>query len=212
MPTIGVIKEMMDIMEIDGDTDFRRSQVPGSAATPSGSSGLKAFSRGKIITPGTPAQLGAFGLFPPSKAQERILTPTTQRLTVKAADDMLWVSFAELCGRLMSTADYLALAEDYGTWVIDGVPSPTIGSTAGSAPAWQRFSNVVDVLYDQDITLFLVGHGPLDWDLAQDPAHRTGSQQRSAQPVDLAGIASRLSLLGRVESSVPFEEVEAGGS
>ncbi len=208
VPTIGVIKEMMDIMEIDGDTDFRRSPVAGSAAPrPSDSPGLEAFSRGKIITPGTPAQLGAFGLFPPAKSQERILTPTTQRLTVKAADDMLWVSFTELCGGLMSTADYLALAEDYGTWVIDGVPSPTIESAAGSAPAWQRFSNVVDVLYDQGITLFLVGHGPLDWDLAQDPAHRT-----STQPVDLARIASRLSLLDRVEASTPFEEVEAGGS
>lgn len=168
---------------------------------------LEAFSRGRIITPGTAAQLGAFGLFPPSKSQERVLTPTTQRLTAKAADDMLWISFAELCGGLTSTADYLALAADYRTWVIDGVPSPTVESAAGSTPAWQRFSNVVDVLYDQDITLFLVGHGPLDWDLAQDPAHRT-----SAQPVDLARIASRLSLLGRVESSAPFEEAEAAGS
>jgi predicted ATPase len=169
--------------------------------------GVEAFSRGKIITPGTTAQLGAFGLFTPSTSQERVLTPTTQRLTVKAADDMLWVGFPELCGGLMSTADYLALAVDYKTWVIDGVPSPTFESTAGSAPAWQRFGNVVDVLYDQDITLFLVGHGPLDWDLAQDPAHRA-----SAQPVDVARIASRLSLLGRVESSAPFEDAETWGS
>jgi predicted ATPase len=178
--------------------------------------GQDGFSRGRIITPGTPAQLGAFGLFPPSKSQERILTPTTQRLTVKAADDMLWVGFAELCGGIMSTADYLALAGDYETWVIDGVPSPTVESAAGSASAWQRFSDVVDVLYDRGITLFLVGHGPLDWDLAgdpaRDPAHPSGSRRTSAQTVDMARIASRLSLLGRVEAPEPFEEVEAGGS
>ncbi|WAH96370.1 AFG1/ZapE family ATPase [Arthrobacter sp. MMS18-M83] len=178
--------------------------------------GQEAFSRGRIITPGTTAQLGAFGLFPPSRSQERVLSPTAQRLTAKAADDTLWISFSELCGGLTSTADYLALAMDYKTWVVDGVPSPTVESAAGSAPAWHRFSNLVDVLYDQDITLFLVGHGPLDWDLAadltQDPAHRTGSPHTSAQPVDLARIASRLSLLGRVESPAPFEEAEAGGS
>ncbi|MEV8146971.1 AFG1/ZapE family ATPase [Arthrobacter sp. NPDC080073] len=173
--------------------------------------GQEGFSRGKIITPGSPAQLGAFGLFQPVKSQERILTPTTQRLTVKMADDMLWVGFAELCGGLMSTADYLALAEDYGTWVIDGVPSPTIESAAGSAPAWQRFSNVVDVLYDQGITLFLVGHGPLDWELAGDLAPDPG-RPIGARRVDLARIASRLSLLGRVEASEPFEEIETGGS
>lgn len=208
VPTIGVIKEMMDIVEINGDTDFRRSRVSGSSAPRSSDSpGLEAFSRGRMITPGTAAQLGAFGLFPPSKSQERVLTLTTHRLTAKAADDMLWMSFSELCGGLTSTADYLALAVDYKTWVIDGVPSPTVESAAGSAPAWQRFSNVVDVLYDQDITLFLVGQGPLDWDLAQDPVHRT-----SAQPVDLARIANRLSLLGRVESSALVEEAEAGGS
>jgi cell division protein ZapE len=169
--------------------------------------GQEGFSRGKIITPGTPAQLGAFGLFHPAKSQERILTPTAQRLTVKAADDVLWASFAELCGGPMSTADYMALAKDYGTWVIDGVPSPTAGSVAGSASAWQRLSDLVDVLYEQDITLFLVGHGPLDWDVAGGLAHRT-----SAGPVDGAKIASRLSLLGRVEATEPFEEVEAGGS
>jgi cell division protein ZapE len=213
IPTIGVIKEMMDIMEIDGDTDFRRLPVPGSAvAQPGRSRGQEAFRMGKIITPGTPAQLGAFGLFRPAKSQNRILTPTTQPLAVEAADDMLWVDFAELCGGLMSTADYLALAADYGTWVIDGVPSPTIGSAAGSASAWQRFSHVVDILHDQDITLFLVGHGPLNWDVAGDPAHRSSSGQTSVQPVDLARIASRLALLGRVEAPEPFEEVEAAGS
>lgn len=174
--------------------------------------GQEGFSRGKIITPGTPAQLGAFGLFHPAKSQERILTPTTQPLVVKAADDVLWVGFSELCGGPMSAADYTALAEVYGTWVIDGIPSPTVEWTAGSASAWQRFSTLVDVLYEQDIMLFLVGHGPLDWDVAGDPARRTGSRQTTVQPVDLARIASRLALLGRVEAPEPFEEVEAAGS
>ncbi|MFH5878236.1 AFG1/ZapE family ATPase [Arthrobacter sp. NA-172] len=103
------------MMEIDGDRDSR------------------AFSRGKIITPGTPAQLGAFGLFPPSTSQERVLTLATRELTVKAAGDVLWVSFLALCGVPTSTADYLALADGYRTWVIDGVPSPTVESVAGSA-------------------------------------------------------------------------------
>lgn len=173
--------------------------------------GQKAFSRGRIITPGTAAQLGAFGLFPPSRSQERVLSPTAQRLTAKAADDMLWISFSEVCGGLTSTADYLALAADYKTWVVDGVPSPTMGSAAGSAPAWQRFGDMVDVLYDQDITLFLIGHGPLDWGLAADRALYP-DRRTSSRPGALARIASRLSLLGRVESPAPFEETESGGS
>ncbi len=118
---------------------------------------------------------------------------------------MLWVGFEELCGGLTSTADFLVLAETHKTWVIDDVPSPA-GNDSASAPSWQRFSNVVDVLHDQDITLFLIGEGPLEWDI-----DAPGSDH-SALPVDLARIASRLSLLGRsvhhgdVESALHKEE------
>jgi cell division protein ZapE len=194
VPTIAVIKEMMDIVEINGDTDFRRNP----AAAPDEGAGEESragFRRGRIITPGTERQLGVFGLFAPPPSGHRTLVPTTQPLRVKAAGDVLWVGFAELCGGLMSTADYLLLAAEYRVWVIDGVPSPAHESAAGSAPAWQRFSNVVDVLYDEDVTLFLVGRGPLDWDGAATASART------ALPVDLARIASRLSLLERIEGS-----------
>ncbi|WP_281269639.1 AFG1/ZapE family ATPase [Arthrobacter silvisoli] len=197
VPTIAVIKEMMDIVEVNGSTGFRRHP-----AVPGADGGAKdGFRRGRVISPGTPRQLGAFGLFPPPPAEQRTLTPTTQPLPVKAAGDVLWVAFAELCGGLMSTADYLALAAEYRVWVVDGVPSPGHESAEGSAAAWQRFSNAVDVLYDEDVTLFLVGRGGLDWD--------AGSAHGSALPADRARIASRLSLLGRVEAGA---DGEAAGS
>ncbi|MFW0775710.1 AFG1/ZapE family ATPase [Paenarthrobacter nitroguajacolicus] len=94
------------------------------------------------------------------------------------------------------------MAETFRTRVIDDVPSPADGDAA-SAPAWQRFSNVVDVLYDQDITLFLVGNGPLDWDV---------ESSGNVLPVDLARIASRLSLLGRSPSDEAKASEEAAGS
>lgn len=90
---------------------------------------------------------------------------------------------------------------DVVEWVIDDVPSPAVGDAA-SAPAWQRFSNVVDVLYDQDITLFLIGNGPLDWDIEPNG---------NALPVDLARIASRLSPLSRSHPDQALEREEAAG-
>ncbi|WP_427129933.1 AFG1/ZapE family ATPase [Pseudarthrobacter sp. S9] len=207
VPTIAVIREMMEIVEIKGPTDFRRTPAPDSAADP----GRAAFLRGRIISPGTARQLGAFGLFPPSPSQQRELTPTTQTITAKSADaGLLWSSYAELCAGLTSTSDYLALAKQYRTWVIDGVPSPGAGSTApgaagaATAGAWQRFSNVLDVLYDEDITLILVGSGPMDWDEA-------GLSGRP-MPVDTARITSRLSLLGWVESAGELTAEEISGS
>lgn len=196
LPTIEAIKEMMEVVLIDGPSDFRRFPAAGS---PSDST-PRAFTSGQIIAPGTPQQLGRLGLFHPQASHSRVLTPTTQPIVVKNADpDLLWVSFEALFAGLTSTADYLALTDAYKTWVIDDVPSPALADTS-TAPAWQRFSNAVDVLYDQDITVFLIGAGPLDWDAAG-----TGS----VQPVDLARIASRLSLLGRSETD-PGNEGSAG--
>ncbi|BCW37042.1 hypothetical protein StoSoilA2_30980 [Arthrobacter sp. StoSoilA2] len=199
VPTIEAIKEMMDIVEVNGPADFRRFPAAGSQP----SAAPKAFNSGRIITPGTPKQLGRLGLFRPSVSQSRVLTPTTQPIVVKNADrDLLWVGFPELCAGLTSTADFLALAHRFKTWVIDGVPSPAASDPA-SAPAWQRFSNAVDVLHDQDITLFLIGAGPLDWD---------AEPSRSVLPVDLARIASRLSLLGRSDPDDAAAIEEAAGS
>jgi cell division protein ZapE len=138
-----------------------------------------AFARGRIITPGTEHQLGTYGLFPPTVAQQRTLRPATQQFSAKSAEpDLLWISFAELCGGEASQADYEALAGQHGTWVIDGVPAP-VGSEQES-PAWQRFGTLVEVLYERDVTLFLVG---------------------PRFPADLAPIAHRLSELARVEST-----------
>ncbi|MFE4197420.1 cell division protein ZapE [Paenarthrobacter sp. NPDC056912] len=199
VPTIKAIKEMMDVVEIDGPSDFRR--FPSDGTTPVDSP--EAFRSGRIISPGTASQLGRFGLFRPSLSQSHVVTPTTQPILVKsAAPELLWVGFSELCDGLTSTSDFLALADSYTTWVIDDVPSPGAENTA-SAPAWQRFSNVVDVLHDQDIRLFLVGDGPLDWDI-QVPGN--------VLPVDLARIASRLSLLARATVDDNPASEEAAGS
>lgn len=197
LPTIEAIKEMMDLVEINGASDFRR--YPPVETDP----GHGAFRSGRIVSPGTASQLGRLGLFRPPHSQSRVLNPTTQPIVVKNSDpELLWVGFEELCGGLTSTADFLALAETYKTWVIDDVPVPAEGDAA-SAPAWQRFSNVVDVLYDQDITLFLIGEGPLDWDI---------DASGSVLPVDLARIASRLSLLSRSDPDASTESKEAAGS
>ncbi|WP_423181959.1 AFG1/ZapE family ATPase [Arthrobacter sp. NyZ413] len=197
----------MESVEDKESTEFTTTEAPVAVDAPDGFRAGEAFSKGRIITPGTSAQLGAFGLFTPQPSQRHVLLPTTKPLNVKSAEDVLWIGFAELCGWPASAEDYRALAEEHRTWVIDGVPSPSHESAVGSAKAWERFSDVVDVLYEQDITLFLIGNGPLDWDIAQDPAHKT-----NARSEDLARIVSRVSILDRVESSEPFDEIEISGS
>lgn len=129
--------------------------------------------------------------------------PTTHPILAKNSDpDLLWLGFGELCDGLASTADVHILADIFAVWVIDDVPTPA-GGDAAAARAWERFSHIVDVLHDQDVTLFLVGAGPLDWGV-QVPG--------SAPPHDPPRIASRLSLLGRVEPDGTAASEEAAGS
>ena len=140
----------------------------------------RAFARGRIITPGTEHQLGTYGLFAPSFAQQRTLKPATQRFSAKNAEpELLWISFAELCAGQASKADYEALAGQHSTWVIDGVPAPGTDLSPKS-PDWHLFGTLVDVLYQRDVTLFLIGAG---------------------LTTDLPRVASRLSLLTWVEST-----------
>lgn len=171
-----------------------------------------AFRRGRIITPGTARQLGVFSLFPPPPAQQRILTTPAGPLAARSAEpELLWTSFAQLCGGAQ-VPGYRALAARYSTWVVDGVPSPAAGGGASAASgvvhaaaeaAWQRFCEVVDVLYDADVTLFLVGPGPLDWPAAAAVP---------GLPARLARAADRLALLERVESDEALAAEHSSGS
>jgi AFG1-like ATPase len=117
------------------------------------------FRPGRIIRPGTPRQLGTFGLFPPPAARQRTLTVAGRPLVVKSADaDLLWVSFHQLVEGPVPAADCADLAAQFGTWVVDDVPAAPAG-TAGS-PAWQRFHALAEILFAADATLFLVGASP----------------------------------------------------
>lgn len=58
------------------------------------------------------------------------------------------LSFDELCGKPLAAADYLALAENFHSVAISGVPVVT----AANRPAAYRFMILIDVLYEQRCT------------------------------------------------------------
>jgi hypothetical protein len=157
--------------------------------------------QGRIIIPGTERQLGTYGLFPPSPAQQRTLTPTRHQLTAKNAEpELLWISFAELCAGTASLADYRVLAGQHSTWVIDGVPAPG-ADLREKASTWLLFGALVDALCEQGVTLFLIGPHALDFEGA------AAALKGAKGPADtelwevMTRTARHLSLLARVESA-----------
>ncbi|MBB4949870.1 cell division protein ZapE [Kitasatospora gansuensis] len=169
-PTIKLIEERMDVLDVSGPVDFRRQQPR--------SDGAHGFGLGARLHPGDEA--GA-GLTPPRPEETTLVTAHHRDLPARAVrDDLVWFGFAELCEGLTSVADYLALAERFPAIVLDGVPALTEASPDGR----RRFANLVDVCCDRDVPLTLIGADPL-----------AGLPAGSGLMRDLDRTASRLALL-----------------
>jgi cell division protein ZapE len=66
-----------------------------------------------------------------------------------AAMGMARFSFAELCERPLGTLDYLALARNFHTVMIDNIPAMTVAQRSVA----RRFVNLIDTLYDARVCL-----------------------------------------------------------
>ena len=76
--------------------------------------------------------------------------------------------------------DYLELCRHFDRWIIDKLPSLADCSIA----AQQRFINLIDVLYDQDKHLILLGHQSLRESLGGDAIDLARTRSRLGQLVE----------------------------
>ena len=73
-------------------------------------------------------------------------------LRVKAlADDVLWLDFDTLCLQPMSARDYLELAREFHTLLLEGVPR----LDEELEEAARRFIHLIDALYDHGVKLIV---------------------------------------------------------
>ncbi|WP_369373577.1 cell division protein ZapE [Streptomyces sp. cg36] len=176
-PTIALIEERMDVLDVSGPVDFRRlAAAPGAGGT--------GFAAGLCLPVGDAGPL-ALGLPVPTPAEAASVPAHLRELPARAVrGDLVWFGFDVLCETPTAVPDYLALAEVFGTLVLDGLP-PLAEATADGR---QRFANLVDVACDRDLRLILIGSDPL-----------TGYADDPAATRDADRTASRLALLGRAD-------------
>lgn len=173
-PSIELIEQFFTVISVDGPVDYRT--VSGHEA---------GFAAGWWVSPGTQEQGDRLGLRSPTPDERTILTPAGHPVHVlRAAESFLWVDYADLCENTTAPVDYLALARQFSTWVVSAVPDLR---AAGREPA-QRFANVVDVLYDCDITTVFLAATPL-----------SALTDSGRLPVDIERIRSRLGQLAEPE-------------
>jgi len=170
-PGIELITTRLQVAALDGELDYR-------SARPRGRSG---FAAGHHLREPDEAALESAGLRTPEPEEAAVLAPGSVALkAARAADGQLWFTFAELCGTRSAASDYLALARDYRHWVVSGVPD----TTHEDPNAWQRFGNLVDVLYDAGCRLDVLGFSDY-----------AGRFPGIAHEIDLARISSRFGML-----------------
>lgn len=148
LPAIALIKERLDVVSLDGDTDyrFRALSDAGLYLSPVSEENERVFE-------------GLFGrlalgmtLKPRVKVAAGRVLPARQRTS-----DAIWLDYAEVCGGNYGQADYLKLGERFATVFVSGVPR--LG-TAGASESTRRFTWLVDVLYDLRVKLVLLAeHG-----------------------------------------------------
>lgn len=140
VPTIELIEQHLTVVTVDGPIDYRT--VSGHDT---------GFAAGTWITPDC--------THPHPRPDESVtVTPAGHPIRLRrATDGGLWIDFSDLCVDTTAPSDYLALTESFQHWIISGIPGLL---TAGREPT-QRFANVIDVLYDRDITTTFVSAVPL---------------------------------------------------
>jgi cell division protein ZapE len=135
LPAIELIKARLDVVEVDGGTDYRRLKME----------------KLKVYHVGDGAVLEK--IFQDLKDVEEEKQPLdVEGRTIpyrKRAGGLVWFEFAALCGGPRSYADYVDLAKRFHTVIVSGVPRMSVRDS----DAARRFTWLVDVFYDDRVKL-----------------------------------------------------------
>jgi cell division protein ZapE len=169
LPFIGFIKQRLDVVIMDDGRDFRRERMRGMRMwhVPADEFSRRALDEAFAKLTG--------GVTP----QPVTLTVTGRAVVVPiAAEGVARFDFNTLCGTALGPGDYLAIATNFHTLVLDGIPrlSPDNYDVA------RRFINLVDTLYDQHVKLIASA------DATPDQLYRRGENakmfERTASRLD----------------------------
>ena len=112
LPFIALLQERMEVVRLDARTDFRLEKLAGSPV---------------YHTPADEAPSGADPAFQSltGRARGEPLTLTVKGHPVEvpqAAGGVARFAFADLCAKPLGAADYLAVAEDFHTVILEDIP------------------------------------------------------------------------------------------
>jgi cell division protein ZapE len=147
LPFIDLLKERLDLIELDSGRDYRLSRMMGQKTY-----------HFPLNADAHAALEAAFAdLTDGAEVKSETLTVLGRALFVpRVGRNVAWFSFEELCARPLAAADYLALAERYAALVLKGIPR----LSARERNEAQRFQILIDALYEARMLLIASAEVP----------------------------------------------------
>jgi cell division protein ZapE len=146
LPFIALIERCMDVVEVNGPTDYRLDRLSGVQVwhVPNGRQATAALSRAFF-------QLTDFSVEDRAKVpSEELAVGGGRTLHVpKSLKGVAVFSFKRLCGEARGAADYLAIAQRFHTIIMVGIPVMSREMRNEAA----RFVTLVDALYEHKVKL-----------------------------------------------------------
>lgn len=146
LPFIALIEERLDVVALDGPTDYRLARLAGFPTwyVPNGRAATEALSRAFFRLTDFPVEDREH------VPSEELAVPGGRTMHVpKSVKGVAVFSFKRLCREARGTPDYLAIARRYHTVIVVGVPVFDADLRNEAA----RFKLLVDTLYEHGVKL-----------------------------------------------------------
>ena len=157
LPTIALLKERLDVVNVDSGVDYRLRSLEQVQVyhTPSGPAADAAL-------------LATFRRIGDVEAERHELDVEGRVIRYRhRAGGVVWFDFKVLCGHGRSQLDYLDLAQRFHSVIVSGVPR----FDENNPDELRRFTLLVDVFYESRIKLVLSAAAPVSQLFALDPDH-----------------------------------------
>ena len=189
LPFIKQITDHMDVARLDARTDFRLEKLQGVPMwlTPADGDADAALNRAWVKMTGN------------AKCKSRDITIKGRILHVPcSAHGVARFGFADLCEKPLGASDYLRLAHDYHTILVDHIPVMDFSQRNAA----KRFITLIDTLYDNAVKLMASADAnPISLYLATDGNEAMEFKRTASRLIEMSSESYLALAHGRKDST-----------
>jgi len=189
LPFIAQIADHMDVLRLDARTDFRLEKLAGVKMwlVPADRDANTALDKAWARMTGNA----------PCKAREITIKGRILRVPC-SSHGVARFSFAELCEQPLAASDYLRLAHDYHTILVDRIPVMDYAERNAA----KRFISLIDTLYDNAVKLMAsAAADPVSLYLATEGNETNEFKRTSSRLIEMSSVSYLALPHGRKDSA-----------